>query len=71
MLNEIREAVQKVPFEPFSIELTSGREIPVPHPDHVWVRRTRAVVEDDRGTIHVLSPLHMMRIRWQAPEASA
>ena len=56
MLDELREAVRKFPFEPFWIELSSGTEIPIPHPDHVWVRERRAVVEDDRGTIHILSP---------------
>ena len=55
MLNDLRNAVQKVPFEPFWIELSSGTEIPVPHSDHVWLRRARAVVEDDNGSIHILS----------------
>ena len=70
MLDELREAVRKVPFEPFSIELSSGSEIPIPHPDQVWMRERRAVVEDDRGTIHILSPLHITRIRSQSREAS-
>ena len=70
MLDELREAVRKVPFEPFSIELSSGSEIPIPRPDHVWVRERRAMVEDDRGTIHILSPLHITRIRSQSREAS-
>ena len=71
MLDEIREAVHKVPFEPFWIDLSSGGEIQVPHPDHVWVRRTRAVVEDDKGTIHILSSLHIARIRSEPRETAA
>ena len=71
MLNELREAVRKIPFEPFWIELSSGTEIPVPHPDHVWVRERRAAVEDDKGTIHILSPLHIARIRSQQRESAA
>jgi hypothetical protein len=70
MLDELREAVRKVSFEPFWIDLSSGTEIPIPHPDYVWVRERRAVVEDDRGTIHILSPLHITRIRSQSREAS-
>jgi len=70
MLDELREAVRKVPFEPFWIELSSGTEIPIPHSDHVWVRERRAVVEDDRGTIHILSPLHITRIRSQPSQTS-
>jgi len=70
MLNDLRNAVQKVPFEPFWIELRSGTEIPVPHPDHVWLRRARAVIEDDNGSIHILSPLHITRIRSQPSQTS-
>ena len=70
MLDELREAVRKVPFEPFWIELSSGTEIPIPHSDHVWVRERRAVVEDDRGTIHIPSPLHITRIRSQPSQTS-
>jgi hypothetical protein len=71
MLNELREAVRKIPFERFWIELSSGSEIPVRHPDHVWVRERRAVVEDDKGTIHILSPLYIARIRSQPHESAA
>ena len=71
MLDEIREAVRKVPFAPFWIELSSGGEIPVPHPDHIFVGTQRVVVEDDRGVINVLSPVHMARIRWQEREMPA
>ncbi len=71
MLDGIREAMHRVPFEPFWIELTSGEELPVPHPDHIFVGRTRVVVEDDRGVMNVLSPPHMTRIRWQERERSA
>ena len=70
MFNDLWNAVQKVPFEPFWIELSGGTEIPVPHPDHVWLRQTRAVVEDDSESIHILSPLHITRIRSQSREAS-
>ncbi|HEY2680509.1 MAG TPA: hypothetical protein VGI59_04235 [Candidatus Udaeobacter sp.] len=71
MLNELREAVRKIPFEPFWIELSSGTGIPVPHADHVWVRERRAVVEADKGTIHILSQLHIARIRSQQRESAA
>ncbi len=71
MLKEVREAARKVPFEPFWIELSSGPEISVPHPDHILVGSARVAAEDDDGVIHVLSPLHMARIRSQPRERSA
>ena len=71
MRDQIERAVQKVPFEPFWIELSSGHLIPVPHPDHILVGKTRVAVEDDQGVIDVTSILHMTRIRWQERERSA
>ncbi|MBA3763174.1 MAG: hypothetical protein H0X04_07495 [Chthoniobacterales bacterium] len=71
MLDQIRQAVRKVPFEPFWIELSSGYLIPVPHPDHILVGKTRVAVEDDNGVIDVTSALHMTRIRWREREQSA
>ena len=68
MLDQIRQAVRKVPFEPFWIELSSGYLIPVPHPDHIFIGKTRVAVEDDKGVIDVTSALHMTRIRWQERE---
>ena len=71
MLDDIREAVRRVPFQPFWIELTSGSDLPVPHPDHILVGRERVVVEDDRGVINVLAPSNIARIRWQERETPA
>ncbi len=65
MLDEIRTAVGRIPFAPFKIELSSGEVIPVAHPDHILVGRTRVAVEDDKGVINVLSALHMSRLQWQ------
>ncbi|HEX8490621.1 MAG TPA: hypothetical protein VF626_06355 [Chthoniobacterales bacterium] len=71
MRDQIERAVRKVPFEPFWIELSSGYLIPVPHPDHILIGKTRVAVEDDKGVIDVTSILHMTRIRWQERERSA
>jgi len=68
MLDRIRQAARKVPFEPFWIELSSGYLIPVPHPDHIFIGKTRVAVEDAKGVIDVTSALHMTRIRWQERE---
>ena len=36
----IRELLHAVPFAPFSVQLASGRSLPVPHPDFVSVSPT-------------------------------
>ena len=71
MIDEVRKAVRRVPFQPFRIELSGGELISVPHPDHILVGRIRVAVEDDKGIIDVLSALHMTRIRWRERERPA
>ena len=69
MLEELRKWVRAVPFQPFLIELGSGRQLPVPHPDHILVGRGMVAVEDDQGLIDVVAGLHITGIRSQAPSA--
>jgi hypothetical protein len=50
-IDEIRGALHRQPFEPFTIRLADGRSLPVPHPDFVAVAPRRVVVvasEDQR-----------------------
>ena len=69
MLEELRKWVRAVPFQPFLIELSSGRQLQVPHPDHILVGRGMVAVEDDEGLIDVITALHITGIRSQAPSA--
>jgi hypothetical protein len=69
MLEELRKWVRAVPFQPFSIDLSSGRTLPLPHPDHILVGRGMVAVEDDHGLIDVIAGLHIAGIRSQAPSA--
>lgn len=41
--NAIREAMHRVPFQPFRLRLADGREILVPHPDYLAVAARRIV----------------------------
>ena len=36
-IQKLREVLHAEPFEPFSIHISDGRSIPVPHPDFVSV----------------------------------
>ena len=50
MLEELRKWTRAVPFQPFQIELSSGRTLKVPHPDHILVTSGGIVgVEDERA----------------------
>jgi hypothetical protein len=64
MLEELRKWIRAVPFQPFQIELSSGRALKVPHPDHILVTTGGMVaVEDDVGLVDVVAALHITSIR--------
>ncbi len=53
-----------MPFEPFSIRTSDGREYNVPTLDHVWLPPlgNRIGVVDDKGIVAILTPLHISGI---------
>jgi hypothetical protein len=55
-INEIREAVHRQPFEPFSIRLVDGRDLPVRHPDFVAVGERRFIVLGREDSWAVVDP---------------
>jgi hypothetical protein len=49
-------------FRPFSLELSSGKKIRVPHRDFIAVHPKLIVVIDQKGISHTISPLHVVSI---------
>jgi hypothetical protein len=54
MNEQIRAQIEAKPFRKFSIEVTDGRSIDVPHPDHVIVVKFAVTIEDDEGIVRIL-----------------
>jgi hypothetical protein len=54
MNEQIRAQIDAKPFRKFSIEVTGGRSIDVPHPDHVIVGKFAVTIEDDEGVVRIL-----------------
>lgn len=48
---------------PFLIRTSDGTEFPVPHPEFVWVGRHNIVIEDAKGLLDIIDPLHVVSIR--------
>ena len=64
MLEDLRKWIRAVPFQAFQIELSSGRALKVPRPDHILVTTGGMVaVEDDAGLVDVVAALHITSIR--------
>jgi hypothetical protein len=61
MTPDIRKRLEEVPFVPFSIRMSDGREYSVPTLDHVYIPPggTRVVVSDDKGIVSLLPALHI------------
>jgi hypothetical protein len=54
MNEQIRAQIEAKPFRKFSIEVTDGRSIDVPRPDHVIVGKFAVTIEDDGGVVRIL-----------------
>lgn len=55
-IETLRDALHKVPFEPFKVRMADGRMLPVPHPDFVAVAPRRVIVIADDGSWSTLEP---------------
>ena len=63
MLEELKKLIKAVPFYPFTLQVSSGRNIHVPHPDHILVTSKGVIaVEDDEGLVDIISALHLVGI---------
>jgi hypothetical protein len=70
--DEITKLTEHVPFVPFTIEMSSGREIPVRSRDHIFMgagKGSLIVVQDDQGLYDLLPVLHIAALR--AKESTA
>ncbi len=64
-VEEIREALHKQPFDPFSLLLADGSERHVPHPDFVAVARRRVAVFDPlTDALSILDPMLILSIEY-------
>jgi hypothetical protein len=65
----VREALHRVPFEPFAISLADGRALPVPHPDFVAVHPRRIIVISDDGSSSFVDPLLIVSLDYESPKS--
>jgi hypothetical protein len=49
-------------FRPFTLQLSNGRELLVPHREFIAVHPKAVVVIDAEGISHTISPLHIVSI---------
>jgi len=72
MTAEIRKRLGEVPFRPFLVRVTDGREYPVPTVDHIWIPpgATRILISDDEGLSTSLPGLHLCGIADLQPSES-
>ena len=49
--------------KPLAIRTSDGKEFAVPHPEFVLVGRHNIVIEDEKGLLDIIDPLHVVSIR--------
>ena len=52
-------------FKPFTLHLTDGRKIPVPHPDFIAIGRGIVVVVNENDVDQVVDGLHIVSVEDQ------
>lgn len=48
---------------PFTIRTSDGKAFTVPHSEFVFVGRRNIVIEDPKGLLDIIDPLHVVSIR--------
>lgn len=48
---------------PFTIHTSDGKAFTVPHSEFVFVGRRNLVIEDTKGLLDIIDPLHVVSIR--------
>ena len=59
--NQIRDRIHNG-FQPFTIRLSDGRELQVPHRDFIAVSANVVVIIDQNEISHTINPLHIVSI---------
>jgi hypothetical protein len=65
-LNGIREALQRRPFEPFTMKLADGRGLAVTHPEVVAVGARRLIVVAQDDSWSVVEPLMVVSLDYNS-----
>jgi hypothetical protein len=60
-LDRIRERLSNG-FKPFTLELSSGKRVPVPHPDFISIGRNVVVVIGKKDSIITADALHIVAL---------
>ena len=71
-LENLRARLHETGFKPFTLHLSDGRSLPVPHPDFILVSRSVVVVVTEEGVTFTIDPLHIVAIsdQSQTPKAA-
>ncbi len=61
-LDPIRKRLHGGEFKPFTMHLTDGRKLEVPHPDFIAVGKGVVVIIDEKDVDQVVDGLHIVSI---------
>jgi len=73
-LRDLFAAIDERPFQPFVLELVSGRKVPVTHPDNIVIGPTRekvfniSVYQTDPYEMALIWPESLVGLLYSTPE---
>jgi hypothetical protein len=73
-VEQLRATIKAVPFQPFTLRLADGREIPVPHPDFILYAPNMpriAVVTLSDATVEIIDVLMIVGLTVPPQPAAA
>ena len=74
MRDKLMRLARQVPLDPFMIELSNGRQIPVRSSDRIFMgaeKGSLVVVQDDHGLFDLLPVLHITTLTSKEPAPDA
>ncbi|HAV64311.1 MAG TPA: hypothetical protein DCY13_18335 [Verrucomicrobiales bacterium] len=61
IIDQIRSRLQEA-FKPFTLCLSDGRKLTVPHRDFIALAQKIVVVIDEREVSHTINPVHIVSL---------
>ena len=71
--DQVREALDTLPFRPFIVQIAGGKRVPIKHPDYAWLTpsgRTLVVATNDRDAVEMIDVFLITNLSFNGSKAT-
>ena len=70
LIEEIRNRLRAHPFRVFTVHVSDGSQVTIPHHDHAWLLPSGGElhVEDSHGKVHLIDTAQIAKLTYDAPQ---